>query len=260
MIPLSDENPTLRAPWMTWLLIAVTVAVWLLVQQAGSPAAVAESVCNLGLVPGEVTGRAPVGLALPMGSGLYCVVDREPINRFTPLLSIFLHGGWGHLVGNMLFLWVFGNNIEDSMGPGRFLAFYLLCGVVAAYAHVLVDPASPVPTVGASGAISGVMGAYLLLYPRVRVNMLFIFVIFFKVIPVPAWLVLLWWFFVQLFAGLPQLSSVRPDVSSGVAVWAHIGGFLAGLVLIRLFENRAVVARRNAIRAVEHPHADDRVG
>ena len=248
MIPVGDENPTLHTPWMNWVIIGITVGVWLLVQGAGSPQAVAASVCNLGLVPGELTHRAQVGLALPMGQGLYCVVDQEPVNIFTPVISMFLHGGWGHLLGNMLFLWVFGDNIEDSMGPGRYLTFYLLCGVIAALAHVLVSPASPVPTVGASGAISGVMGAYLLLYPRVRVKMLFIFIIFFKVIPIPAWLVLIWWFFVQVMAGLPQLSSVRPDVSSGVAVWAHVGGFVAGIVLIRLFENPALVARRNAIR------------
>jgi membrane associated rhomboid family serine protease len=140
------------------------------------------------------------------------------------------------------------------MGPGRFLVFYLICGLVAAGAHVLVSPTSPVPTVGASGAISGIMGAYLVLYPRVRVNMLFIFIIFFKVIAIPAWLVLLWWFFVQVLSGLPQLSSMRPDVSSGVAVWAHIGGFLAGVVLIKLFENPRLVAKRDAIREAEHPH------
>jgi membrane associated rhomboid family serine protease len=140
------------------------------------------------------------------------------------------------------------------MGPGRFLAFYLICGLVAAGAHVLVEPASPVPTVGASGAISGVMGAYLVLYPRVRVNMLFIFIIFFKVFAIPAWIVLLWWFFIQVLTGLPQLSPTRPDVSSGVAVWAHVGGFVAGVVLIKLFENPRLVAKRDEIREIEHPH------
>jgi membrane associated rhomboid family serine protease len=138
------------------------------------------------------------------------------------------------------------------MGHGRFLVFYLLCGIVAAAAHIAVDPASPVPTVGASGAISGIMGAYLLLYPQVRVRMLFIFIIFFKIIPIPAWLVLLWWFFVQVLAGLPELSSVRTDVSSGVAVWAHIGGFLAGVVLIKLFVSSALTAKRAALLQVEH--------
>lgn len=251
MIPLGDENPKLHTPWMTWLIIGVTVAVWLLVQGAGSPAAVAASVCDLGMVPGEITHRAAVGLALPMAPGLYCVVDDQPINIFTPVISIFLHGGWGHLLGNMLFLWVFGDDIEDIMGPGRFLAFYLLCGVVAAAAHILVAPASPVPTVGASGAISGIMGAYLLLYPNVRVRMLFIFIVFVKVIPIPSWIVLVWWFFVQVLAGLPQLSSVRPDVSSGVAVWAHIGGFLAGIVLIRLFAHPDLIVRHKALLQVE---------
>ncbi len=244
MIPLGDENPRLHTPWMTWLIIGVTVGVWLLIQGAGSPAAVAASVCNLGLVPGELTRRAAVGYALPMAPGLYCVIDREPVNALTPIISMFLHGGWVHLLGNMLFLWVFGDDIEDSMGPGRFLAFYLLCGVVAAAAHIAVDPASPVPTVGASGAISGIMGAYLLLYPKVRVRMLFIFIVFFKVLPIPAWLVLLWWFLVQVLAGVPQLSSVRPDVSSGVAVWAHIGGFLAGVLLIKLFTSPQLAAKR----------------
>jgi membrane associated rhomboid family serine protease len=244
MIPIGDESPRLHTPWMTWLIIAVTVAVWVVVQGAGAPATVAASVCDLGMVPGEITHRAVVGYALPMAPGLYCVIDREPINIFTPVISMFLHGGWAHLLGNMLFLWVFGDDIEDSMGPGRFLLFYLICGVVAAGSHILVDPASPVPTVGASGAISGVMGAYLLLYPTVRIRMLFIFIVFFKVLPIPAWIVLLWWFFVQVLGGLPMLSSVRPDVSSGVAVWAHIGGFLAGIVLIRLFENPALVTRR----------------
>jgi membrane associated rhomboid family serine protease len=125
---------------------------------------------------------------------------------------------------------------------------------VAAGAHVFVEPASPVPTVGASGAISGVMGAYLVLYPRVRVNMLFIFIIFFKVIPIPAWLVLLWWFALQVLTGLPQLMPMRPDVSGGVAVWAHVGGFVAGVLLIKLFENRRLVAKRDEIREIEHPH------
>jgi membrane associated rhomboid family serine protease len=235
MIPLSDENPTLHTPWMTWLIIGTTVAVWMVVQKAGSGTALPYSVCNLGLVPGELTHRVAVGTAVPLGDGLSCVVDREPINKFTPLISIFLHGSWGHLLGNMLFFWVFGNNIEDSMGPGRFLVFYLLCGLVAAGAHVLVEPASPVPTVGASGAISGVMGAYLVLYPRVRVNMLFIFIIFFKVIPIPAWLVLLWWFAIQVLSGLPQLTPMRRDVCGGVAVWAPVGGVRAGVVLIKLF-------------------------
>jgi membrane associated rhomboid family serine protease len=133
------------------------------------------------------------------------------------------------------------------MGPFRFLAFYLLCGLIAAGTHILMQPASPVPTVGASGAISGILGAYLVLYPKVRVNMLFIFVIFFRVFAIPAWLVLIWWFALQVIASLPQLNPM-PDVSGGVAVWAHIGGFVAGIVLVKLFENHRLVDARNAIR------------
>jgi membrane associated rhomboid family serine protease len=234
---------------MTLALLGVTWAVWFLVQGAGdlgTPERAYQflaSLCNLGLVPGELTRQAPLGLAVPLGGGATCAVDNESINYATPVLSIFLHGSWMHLIGNSLYLWVFGNNVEDSMGRLRFLAFYLLTGVVAAASHVLVDPASPVPTVGASGAISGVMGAYLLLYPRVHVRTFFPPFFLFRV---PAWAVLLMWFGSQVLTGLPQLSPLRPDVSGGVAVWAHIGGFLAGVLLARPFANREFMRRRNA--------------
>jgi membrane associated rhomboid family serine protease len=248
MIPISDENPTLRTPVMTYLLLAAIFASWVFVQGAGFDQQVlAASVCNLGMVPGELTGRAPLGLAIPIGPQMACVVDDLSINLLTPLTSMFLHGGWGHILGNALFLWVFGNNIEDSMGRVRFLVFYLLCGLAAAGAHVLVQPGSPVPTVGASGAISGILGAYLLLYPRVRVKMLFIWIIIVQIIRVPAWLVLIWWFVIQLLTGLPELLQVSPEVSGGVAVWAHVGGFIAGVVLVKLFENPNLVRRRTSI-------------
>lgn len=248
MFPLSDDNPTVRTPVMTYAIIAGILAVWVLVQGAGfDQQALAVSVCNLGMVPGELTGRAELGTAVPLGPGLACVVDDWAINPLTPVTSMFLHGSWGHLLGNLLFFWVFGNNIEDSMGRVRFLVFYLVCGLAAAAVHVLLDQASPVPTVGASGAISGVMGAYLLLYPRIRVRMLFIIVFIIRIIPVPAWLVLLWWFFWQVIAGLPQLMTLRPEVSGGVAVWAHIGGFVAGLLLVHLFVNPDLHRRRLAL-------------
>lgn len=248
MIPISDENPTLRTPVMTYAILAAMVATWVVFQGAGfSPYRLAVSVCDFGLVPAELTHRRPVGFAVPIGGGLACVIDDFSINRFTPLISMFLHGSWGHLLGNAIYFWVFGNNVEDSMGRFRFLVFYLVCGLVAAGTHVLVDPASPVPTVGASGAISGVLGAYLVLYPRVRVRYLFIFIIFFKVIPLPAWAALLWWFGLQVLTGLPQLNEVNPQVSGGVAVWAHVGGFIAGVVLVKLFENRNLVARRTMV-------------
>jgi membrane associated rhomboid family serine protease len=215
------------------LLLALAV-VWLQVQGAGfDDQALAASVCNLGLVAGELTGRAPLGAAVPLGHGLFCVVDNDPVNWLTPLTSMFLHGGWLHLLGNALFFWVFGRNVEDALGRGRFLLFYLACGLVAAAAQVLSDPASAVPMVGASGAISGVMGAYLMLHPSARIRMLFIFIIFFKVFRVPAWLVLLYWFGVQVLEALPQLSGAEHAVSSGVAVMAHVAGFVAGIAFAR---------------------------
>lgn len=244
MIPLSDDNPTLRTPFVTYALLLAIGAAWIFVQGAGfDPQVLAASVCNYGLVAGELTGLAPVGTSVPLGAGMLCVVDREAVNLITPLTSMFLHGGWMHLLGNGLFLWVFGNNVEDSMGRLRFVAFYVICGLVAALAQVVVDPTAAVPMVGASGAISGVMGAYLLLYPRVRVNMLFIFFIFLRVIPLPAWVVLLWWFGLQVISALPGLAGVQ-EASGGVAFMAHIGGFVAGVVLVKVFENRDLVGRR----------------
>ncbi len=246
MIPLSDENPTLRTPIMTWLILGAMFAVWFAVQGGGmDPLRLVTSVCNYGMVPGELTHRAPLGFAIPIGPNLACVVDNEAVNKWTPLFSMFLHGGWGHILGNAIYFWVFGNNIEDSMGPARFLVFYLVCGLIAAGAHVLMDPASPVPTVGASGAISGVLGAYLVLYPSVRVNML-IPPIFFRTFAIRAWIVLIWWFGLQALTAFT--TPLNPEVSNGVAVWAHIGGFVAGMALIKLFEKRRLVAERNIIR------------
>lgn len=231
---------------MTYAILATLVGTWVFVQGAGfNQQQLAISICNLGMVPGEITHQARLGTGVPLGDGLACVIDDQQVNILTPVISMFLHGGWGHLLGNCLFFWVFGNNVEDSMGRVRFVVFYLLCGLAAAATHILVQPGSPVPTVGASGAISGVLGAYLVLYPKVRVRMLFYFLVFFRVIPVPAWAVLLWWFAWQVISGLPELMSVRPEVSGGVAVWAHIGGFVAGLILVKLFENPALVARRD---------------
>lgn len=253
MIPISDENPTLRTPVMTWLILGAMFAVWFVVQGGGLPGTdlqLAKSVCNLGMIPGEITGKAPVGEGFwIIPHYLACTVDRDKINVLTPLTSMFLHGGWGHILGNAIFFWVFGNNVEDSMGPVRFLAFYIICGLIAAATQVALNPASPVPTVGASGAISGVLGAYLILYPRVRVHMLFIFIIFFKVFRIPAWIVLIYWFGVQVLTA--YMTPLQPDVSSGVAVWAHIGGFLAGMILIKVFERPQMVAERNRIREDE---------
>jgi len=239
MIPVGTSLPTRRIAWMDYLIILVTVAVWIRIQGAGQdPLAVATTVCNLGMVPGEITHMAPVGLAVPLGPGLACVVDNSPINILTPLFSMFLHGSWSHLLGNMLFLWVFGRNIEDRLGHARYLGFYLICGIAASLAQILSSPASPIPTVGASGAISGVMGAFLVLYPNVRVRMFFFIIL----AEVRAWLVLIYWFLLQLFEGVATAGTVGAEVSGGVAVWAHVGGFVAGLLLIKFFSSRRTVA------------------
>jgi membrane associated rhomboid family serine protease len=245
MFPLSDENPTLRTPVMTYAILAATIGSWVLLQGAGlEPNKLVASICNLGMVPGEITGRARVGSGVAISPEAACLIDTESINMFTPVISMFLHGGWGHLLGNSMFFWVFGNNVEDSMGRFRFLVFYILCGLAAAAAHIFVDPTSPVPTVGASGAISGVLGAYLLLYPRVLVRTL---IPPFFIVNMRAWFMLGWWFLWQIVGGLPQLTAVNPEVSGGVAFWAHVGGFVAGLVLINLFVNRDIVRRRTAV-------------
>ncbi len=247
MIPVSDDNPTVRVPVATILLLVAMLSSWLIIQGGGFDfTTLAMSVCNLGLVPAELTGAAPLGTSIPLTRDLSCVVDAEVTNWLTPVFSMFLHGSWAHLLGNALFFWVFGNNIEDVMGRGRFLVFFLVCGLAAAATHVLLAPGSAVPTVGASGAVSGVMGAYLVLFPRVRVRMLFIFVILFRVIPLPAWLVLLWWFGLQVLLGLADRAMPQAD-TGGVAVWAHVGGFVAGVLLIRMFLRPDLVERRRAM-------------
>ena len=238
MIPYRDENETVRTPVVTFVLIAANVLVWVLVQGAGSGMAVMASVCNLGLIPGELTRMASPGEAYPLGQGLACVVDpgRAPEHIFT---SMFLHGGWAHLIGNMWFLWLFGNNVEDSMGRFRFIVFYLVCGIAAAMAQVFSDPDSIVPMVGASGAISGVMGAYVVLYPRVRVYTLLPLGFFITSVALPAWVMLGYWMVLQIFGGLG-------GAESGVAFAAHIGGFVAGVVLIKLFARSDYIAEHKA--------------
>jgi membrane associated rhomboid family serine protease len=212
-------------------LIAANVAVWLLVQGAGSPMPLATSVCNLGLVAGELTGQLAPGTPFPMGDGLACVVDpgRQPLHLLT---HMFLHGSWMHLLGNMWFLWIFGNNVEDSMGHLRFVVFYLVCGLVAAGVQVATTPDSGVPMVGASGAISGVMGGYVVLYPFVRVFVLVPLGFFITTFALPAWTMIGYWALIQLLSGVVSLGAEEPG---GVAFWAHFGGLIAGVVLVKLF-------------------------
>jgi membrane associated rhomboid family serine protease len=167
-----------------------------------------------------------------------CALDTAP-SWHTLVTSMFMHGSWMHIIGNMWFLWIFGNNVEDSMGRGRFVVFYLLAGLAAAAMQIATDPASPVPMVGASGAIGGVMGAYVVLYPRVRVHMLVFLGFFITTIGVPAYLMLGYWFVLQLLGGLPSLGGG----AGGVAFWAHVGGFVAGVALIYLFRDPELVER-----------------
>ena len=242
MFPYRDENETQRTPYITLVLIALTSLVWLAIQGAGAALPLAQSVCALGLIPGELTLSLEPGTPFAIAEGLACVIDpgRQTSSVVT---SMFLHASWMHLLGNMWFLWLFGNNIEDSMTRPRFVAFYLLCGLAAALAQVWANPASEVPMVGASGAISGVMGAYLVLFPRVRVWTMIPLGFFLHSMALPAWVMLIYWAFLQVAGGVTSLTAGQ---SGGVAFWAHIGGFLAGIVLIKLFERRDRVAAHTA--------------
>lgn len=235
MFPYKDDNPTILTPYLTVGIIVVTSVVWFVVQGAGAGGPMLRSLCEWGLIPGDVTGRIPDGTVVPLGPNARCQLGG--FGWHTMVSSMFLHGGWLHLIGNMWFLWVFGNNIEDAMGPGRFVVFYLVCGLLAAVAQILVDPSSAIPMVGASGAISGIMGAYLVLYPRVRVHMLVVLGFFITTIAVPASFMLVYWMFLQLVG-----SVFAGGGGGGVAFMAHVGGFIAGVVLIRLFTKPELLA------------------
>jgi membrane associated rhomboid family serine protease len=243
MFPYHDENQTQRFAVVTVAIIAACTAVWLVVQGGGTEMALAASVCNYGLIPAELTLSAPPGDGFPMGDGLVCLTDpgRQASHLIT---SMFLHGSWMHLLGNMWFLWLFGNNIEDSMSRPRFVAFYVICGLAAAGLQVVANAGSVIPMVGASGAISGVMGAYLVLYPRVRVFTLVPLGFYATTMALPAWVMLLYWAALQLFSGVGSIGRE----GGGVAFWAHIGGFIAGVALIKLF------AKPNRVAAHEHDH------
>lgn len=244
MFPLRDDNPTLLTPFVTVALIVLNVIAWMYIQGGGlSESLLSTSICRFGTIPAELTGNLGTYEGVRLGE------DMPPcefggLTWGTMLTSMFMHGSWLHLIGNMWFLWLFGNNIEDSMGHLRFLLFYLLVGFIGAGAHIFTDVTSFIPTVGASGAISGVMGAYLVLYPRTKIQTLFWLLFFIRIIAVPAWLVLLQWFAVQLFSGY-----MSPATGGGVAFWAHVGGFVGGLVLVKAFENRTMVeARRKHVQ------------
>jgi membrane associated rhomboid family serine protease len=223
MIPLKDDLPSALKPVVTIVLIVSCCAVFLW-QRSLDVAASRQAVAALGAIPAVLLTDA----RLP--------ADLQWIPRLaSPFTSMFLHGGWMHLFGNMLFLWIYGDNVEDAMGHARYLAFYLLCGVAAIFVQALSNPDSPYPIIGASGAISGVLGAYLMLFPRARVLTLVLLPFFFTTLRRPAMVLLLLWFAVQLISDL-----AAPGGGVGVAFRAHIGGFLTGVLLVPLLKRRDV--------------------
>jgi membrane associated rhomboid family serine protease len=219
MIPLRDDRPTRTFAFITVAIITLNVLVFWHELSLDSSRRVESFVATFALTPAWLV-HAP---SLDSCRSIFT--------------SMFLHGGWMHIIGNMLFLWIFGKNVEDSVGHLKFIVFYLLCGVAAAAAQVAISPDSTVPMIGASGAISGVLGAYLLLLPRARVLVLFPIWIFWRVFYVPAVLFIVFWFGMQLLSGLAVL---HVDVTGGVAFWAHVGGFVAGILLIPFFKKRSV--------------------
>jgi membrane associated rhomboid family serine protease len=228
MFPLRDENPTLRNPVAVIILIGLNLLAWAFVQGFGSAEPLARSLCELGLIPGDLFGAVAEGTVIPLGEGMGCRLEGNA-PAATLFTHMFLHGGWFHLIGNMWFLWVFGDNVEDAMGPVRFAVFYILCGLAAAGAQIATDPSAAIPMVGASGAIGGVMGAYARLYPHARIQTLIFLGFFVTTVAVPALGMLGYWFILQIAGGLPKLQGA----GGGVAFWAHIGGFLAGVLLVQ---------------------------
>ena len=222
MIPLRDDAPRFSTPYVTYFLIALNSLVFLF-ELMLEPAARMQFLSQFGVVPAHLNGL------LHGQAGITVEAAFLPI--FT---SMFLHGSWLHVIANMWALWIFGDNIEDYLGPFRYLVFYLVTGIAANGAQTLFNPDSAVPTIGASGAIAGVMGAYFLLYPSARV-LTFLFVFFTWL---PAWIVLGYWFLVQFVSGAATSISSAGQSSGGVAFWAHVGGFLAGVALIKLSPKR----------------------
>ena len=233
MIPLRDANPTRRTPVVTLSLIAacsVVFALELSIEASGGEAALAAFFDTWGAVPSRISAAlAGTGDAGAAATGV--------------LASLFLHGGWEHLIGNMLFLWIFGNNIEDRLGRLPFLVFYLLGGIAAALAQVWIEPTSDIPLVGASGAIATTLGAYIVLYPRARILTLVFLGFFFQLIEVPALIVLALWFVLQLIDGVATLGA--PTAGGGVAFFAHIGGFVVGGLVGIAVRSMALRPRRD---------------
>jgi membrane associated rhomboid family serine protease len=233
MIPLKDDTPRLSTPLLNYFLIAANVAVFLF-QISLEKSSQTTFVYAFGLIPARLTAA----LQGPLQHVHAHAHAMAPGLAFLPIMtSMFLHASWWHLIFNMWFLWIFGRNLEDALGHFPYLMFYLTCGVAAALAQTASNPGSQIPTVGASGAIAGVMGGYFILYPRARVLMLvpFFFIFF---LWLPAWAVLGYWFVLQFLSGVGTSLVAADRNSGGVAFWAHVGGFLAGVLLVRLFPSR----------------------
>ncbi|RLD11668.1 MAG: rhomboid family intramembrane serine protease [Chloroflexota bacterium] len=212
MIPIRDKNPTRTTPLITYALIAINVLVFIFQTMLG-PSNDA-FVYQFALIPSQITSHLSIG------------------NMTDIFTSMFMHAGLAHIFGNMLYLWIFGDNVEDSMGKGKFIIFYLLGGTIASLVHIITNPSSMIPTVGASGAIAAVLGAYLVLYPQQRIVTLIPLGFYMRMTMLPASLVLGAWFLLQFFQGVLSLGG--PDVG-GVAFWAHIGGFMSGVILAKIF-------------------------
>ena len=232
LFPIGDDNTTRRImPVVTYTLIAVNILVFFLELSLGD-----SFIYGYSTVPREImTGDDLVGIqTVPVGDKLTRIPQAPgpPIIYLTLFSSMFMHGGWGHLLGNMLYLWIFGDNVEDEMGHGRFIVFYLICGLLASFAHIASGPNSVVPSLGASGAIAGVLGGYLVLHPRNQVRVL----ISYFVTSLPAVLVIGFWFVLQLINGYGSIAAT--EQTSGTAWFAHIGGFVAGMALVFLFRRR----------------------
>jgi len=235
MIPFQDENPSRTIPIINTLLIIANISAFIYLTYFVPAGASHPSIMNLSFIPYEWSHFTDIHAKnmVPV-----------PLTVFT---SMFIHGGWIHLLSNMLYLWIFGDNIEDTLGHFKYLIFYLLCGIVATLAHGIININSQIPTVGASGAIAGVLGAYLILFPKARIKTLFIIVIFVKVIRIPAFVILIYWISLQLLSAYAEFGQGMSNVGGGIAWFAHIGGFFAGLILVMVMKKRK---RRSRLKAL----------
>lgn len=215
MIPLRDENPSKRFPFVTIILIVANFILFFYEISLGK--GLEPFIQTYGVIPAKW-------------------MERNPVIYPTLFTSLFLHGGFLHVLGNMLYLWIFGDNVEDSMGHIRFVFFYFLCGLLSTFTHIITAPSSSIPTIGASGAISGVLGGYLLLFPRARVLTLVPVFYLIRIIRLPAYFLLTFWIVFQLFQGITSLPG--SEASGGVAWFAHIGGFFSGLLLVKIFQKK----------------------